>query len=332
MNKTAKLNKNKLYIIFFVVALFSCDNLEVDWNSVDAKSKSIIEESEYQTMVMELDCTLHNIFDQWPSYLENDKYIDWNLINHICVNRDKTKFVSALIQQGKQGGATIRCLCGFKYRSNWEFFYCGGQYAVINQHFGYPPDTLFPMDHLEQIAFDEIYKGYTRKDIDKNGKFFNSLFGGSGWGSVIRIAEAIENINDRELFWSEVYMLKVRWRNIRLRNYVNGDIKDYNSSAKLRQFYSAGYRFWNQEKRQSEYTDYFMRTIYEDTGWWEYHDSIPMIDSSKYTYVKALSRWVPNDEMDEVLSKEYDDYLMQHIDEFRDKWNRKKTDGRSLCR
>ncbi len=117
-------------------------------------------------------------------------YVDnkWYLDSLVCFNREMDRCMMALSYQSDRWSPSdgMDYFHGAKVKGKWYFFFGSGHYVLPRDY--YQSDVRVPLniEQFNEIAVDNIFKGYLKKDKDGvwqiNEAFFTYHFEGVGWG------------------------------------------------------------------------------------------------------------------------------------------------------
>lgn len=193
---------------------------------VEKISKDIIGASEYHRIYSEMTDDLQDFIKVYPRHFKIKESDIYKIHPTIVFNKEKNKFLGALIKQRKGEYSTRYDLCGFKNNDKWEFFYLRYPNKYSNKKFGYPDTVAIPMEELEQKVEEHFYRYLIKKrGSDEwliNQDFFDEYFERAGaWKPQYYAAKEIKNQKEKGTFWNEAYMDRVRSRKNRIAQIIS---------------------------------------------------------------------------------------------------------------
>jgi hypothetical protein len=179
----AMLNKGRLYLKLAVfVVVFSCET-----QSIDDKELFVISEKgivNYSNIYSSATDSITN----WGKHdLANFNFERTGkkmiLDSLICFDKKRKRFIGALLNFNFKNPNSdgIDYFYGEKIDGKWYFW--TGAYIVIPRSIFPNNDPTKPLSYeqLHQMALEEIYGGYLKKNGDINEAWFDSHFEGGGW-------------------------------------------------------------------------------------------------------------------------------------------------------
>jgi hypothetical protein len=151
--------------------LISCepkkrDNVEVDSIKIMQVSKQSISEKIYSEVYGRANDSVTSwIAHSLQSYLyERDN--NWRIDSLLCFNTQKDKAIMALLNQDRYPTSKndgINVFYGVKIKEKWYFFK-GPFIVLIRENYQKDIHTPLPFTKLHEIAMDNIFKGYLKKN------------------------------------------------------------------------------------------------------------------------------------------------------------------------
>jgi hypothetical protein len=145
-------------------------------------SKSVIGNNEYNN-------TYHNMKDSINNWIENKidyiKYYnderEWLLDSIMCIDSDANKLITAVLKRSMYNDSNadfIDYFYGVKVKGEWYFFRGAGM-VLPREYYQKDIHTPLSFEKLKQIATDNIYRWYLKKNKqgnrEINERFFSDL-------------------------------------------------------------------------------------------------------------------------------------------------------------
>ncbi|WP_149244334.1 hypothetical protein [Dyadobacter sp. 32] len=162
-----------LVAIVFFQLIFSCkddkkqnqQNAGIDRNKLIEYSKIHFGESNYSDLYKAANDSLNSWIGNKLSASKMQRYSNWQLDSLLCFNIAKNKCIMAIAnQESETVNNSIIYFYGVKINKQWYFFYGPTMYPDPFNH------NPLPFAKLHEIAMDDIFKGYLKKN-EKSGKW-----------------------------------------------------------------------------------------------------------------------------------------------------------------
>ena len=220
------LNRGTNYYIVGITLLcllYACENKREDTSEKRLLCKQITIQqagySQYLNIFNAANDSLKSWTDQHlASYALYEEY-GWYLDSLVCFNTNVDRCVIALSYQlpSSSDHDGMECLYGAKIKNKWYFFRGGGQFHLSREFYVSKDSLQYPLSfkHLNDIAVDEIYRGYIKQNDagqwEVNDAFFTHHFEGVGWGDFENqshrdTAARGKRFTDKKEYYENIYL------------------------------------------------------------------------------------------------------------------------------
>ncbi|WP_149244330.1 hypothetical protein [Dyadobacter sp. 32] len=161
-------------------------------------SIAIVGDSTYYNVYKNAGDSITNWIDNEIQFFERFKIDSCKLDSLVCFNSEGDKAIMARLAQCRRDCTQddIHFFYGVKIKKQWYFF-SGSTIIIIREAYGYPKHTPLPFTKLHEIAMDNIFKGYLKKNKESgkweiNDNFFARFYERDAYNYPFTTQEAWE--------------------------------------------------------------------------------------------------------------------------------------------
>ena len=211
LNKKDMLHqRNKILVLLFITLLsWQCQRVKYNKKKMHTirkecmvKSQEIIGKKEYWQIYNNINDSINNWIKHKLGLYKYYKSFKVDTI--LCINSAKNKLITGILLKCVSDECSqddIIYFNGVKIKSKWYFF-DGPSLVLIRKYYQKNIHKPLSWEIMEQIAADQLYRGYLNKDGSINDNFFYDLTSGA-WGEANTQAE-----------WDSIYLeiIKENWQ------------------------------------------------------------------------------------------------------------------------
>lgn len=217
IDKMGTLYRNRDKFFITLIIMWSCQNIsekkersvsETDYMRV---SKSIAK-TEYLEVYKQAKDSLTFFANNGLKFYKTCKDNECLVDSLICFNRNNNKMITAILHKNTffkdQTADGVEFYYGVKIKSKWYFF--SGPYIPLPRSgYGYSNSEPMPFSKLHEIAMNEIFSGYLKKDSSGEfvieDSFFSDLTSGAWY------IDGVVPKNEED--WNKMYLkiVKNKW-------------------------------------------------------------------------------------------------------------------------